>query len=326
MRVLTCDPAQLGRLTYSWDAGSLVATTHDTIRWRDRGVVRWVLGANDTPVVLDCGGVVVSDVFSLPDGRLIVGGFGTSPGPFASVVLVVDPGGAEPPWPLPESDRAFGICVSPTGDRLLIQRRSANGCPILASFRLPLRPSVEPEWTATANPPEGKRLNWLVGIHSEPTRQRLIIVEGTGSRWSIRPSSMRAHWRSSETGQPVGKPRLLPKESQVGTHFAANAVRLIGFDKAALLSFDLTDPKADPMKVTSRTRKHFTGLAVHPDGRRVFATCNDETVREYDAVTLHELRAYDWKVGKLRCIAVAPDGLTAAVGSDTGKVVVWDLA
>ena len=57
----------------------------------------------------------------------------------------------------------------------------------------------------------------------------------------------------------------------------------------------------------------------------MFATCNDETVREYDAITLQELRAYAWKVGKLRCVAVAPDGLTAAAGSDTGKVVVWDL-
>jgi len=106
---------------------------------------------------------------------------------------------------------------------------------------------------------------------------------------------------------------------------AVGGTRLLGCDSATIFSFDLSNPDHKPTRTTNPTRKHFTGLAVRPDGRRVFASNNDGTVREYDAVTLQELRAYDWKVGKLTCVAVAPDGMTAAVGSDTGKVVVWDL-
>ena len=33
----------------------------------------------------------------------------------------------------------------------------------------------------------------------------------------------------------------------------------------------------------------------------------------------------EWKIGKLRCVAVAPDGLRMAAGSDRGKVVIWDV-
>ncbi len=133
-----------------------------------------------------------------------------------------------------------------------------------------------------------------------------------------------ARWRSTETGKAQGKPIFTTEDISLGNQLAANGNRLVGYRNGAIFSRDISNPTARP--TTLRSRKHFTGLAVHPDGRRVFATCNDETVREYDAVTQQELQAYARKVGKLTCVAVAPDGLTAAAGSDTGKVVVWDLA
>ena len=34
---------------------------------------------------------------------------------------------------------------------------------------------------------------------------------------------------------------------------------------------------------------------------------------------------FTWDVGRLRSVAFSPDGTRAAVGSDTGKVVVWDV-
>jgi hypothetical protein len=37
-----------------------------------------------------------------------------------------------------------------------------------------------------------------------------------------------------------------------------------------------------------------------------------------------QLRSYDWRVGKVRAIAVAPNGLTAAAAND-GAVAVWDI-
>ncbi|HEY1192301.1 MAG TPA: WD40 repeat domain-containing protein [Gemmata sp.] len=72
-------------------------------------------------------------------------------------------------------------------------------------------------------------------------------------------------------------------------------------------------------------RRDLTGLAYTPDGKRLAAACNDETVRVYDAATLEEVKKYTWKSGRLRSVAFSPDGTLAAAGSDTGKVVVWDV-
>ena len=164
---------------------------------------------------------------------------------------------------------------------------------------------------------------WVAGFEFAPSGERLFSLEVTSFQRG--PGQIAGRWRSAETGKTLGKPIPITGDLTLDTRLAVNGGRLIGYSKAALTSLDLTDPTAKPVRIVNGTRKHFTGIAVHPDGRRVFATCNDETVREYDAVTLQELRAYAWKVGKLRCLAVAPDGLTAAAGSDTGKVVVWDL-
>ena len=71
--------------------------------------------------------------------------------------------------------------------------------------------------------------------------------------------------------------------------------------------------------------KHITGLCFTPDGSKLVTVGNDTRVRVFDAHTWKETTGYEWKVGKLRCVAVAPDGLRMAAGSGTGKVVVWDV-
>ena len=51
----------------------------------------------------------------------------------------------------------------------------------------------------------------------------------------------------------------------------------------------------------------------------------DQTVRFYDPVLGHQLAAFDWQLQKIRCLAIAPDGMTAAAGGDSPEVVVWDV-
>lgn len=72
-------------------------------------------------------------------------------------------------------------------------------------------------------------------------------------------------------------------------------------------------------------RKHFQGVAFTPDGGRVVTVSNDETVRLWAAPTWAEVEGFSWKIGKLRCVAVSPDGMRMAAGGDRGKVVVWDV-
>lgn len=80
-------------------------------------------------------------------------------------------------------------------------------------------------------------------------------------------------------------------------------------------------------RVTIRNdnRKEFTGLAFHPSGKYLATTSNDETVKLYDTSTWEVARTFTWNIGKMRSIAFSPDGTLAAAGSDTGKVVVWDV-
>ena len=51
----------------------------------------------------------------------------------------------------------------------------------------------------------------------------------------------------------------------------------------------------------------------------------DETVRLWDMRCECEIRSFNWNIGKVRCVAFAPDGMTCAAGGSTGQVVVWDV-
>jgi WD40 repeat protein len=72
-------------------------------------------------------------------------------------------------------------------------------------------------------------------------------------------------------------------------------------------------------------RRNLTGLAYHPSGKRLAAACNDETVRVFDTTTWEEVSKFIWKSGRLRSVTYSADGTLAAAGSDTGKVIVWDV-
>lgn len=77
-----------------------------------------------------------------------------------------------------------------------------------------------------------------------------------------------------------------------------------------------------PMEV--KTADEPSAVAADAHGRFLL-TASGSSVSVWDAKTWTVAKTYDWKAGPITCLAVAPDGLTAAAGTATGKVVVWDL-
>jgi WD40 repeat protein len=70
--------------------------------------------------------------------------------------------------------------------------------------------------------------------------------------------------------------------------------------------------------------KPINGMTMHPNEAKVLTASADGTARLW-ALPDAELKCWDWKTGPLSAAAIAPDGLTAAVGSAKGEVVLWDL-
>ncbi len=85
-------------------------------------------------------------------------------------------------------------------------------------------------------------------------------------------------------------------------------------------------PNWDEMREVKLSGRHIlTGLAYHPSGQRLAVACNDETVRVFDTTTWEDVSKFTWKSGRLRSVTYSADGTLAAAGSDTGKVIVWDV-
>jgi WD40 repeat protein len=70
--------------------------------------------------------------------------------------------------------------------------------------------------------------------------------------------------------------------------------------------------------------KHCTGWAGDAAGR-VLVTAGQANVRFWDTATWQERAAYDWKIGPVTAVALSQDGMVAAAGSKSGKIVLWDV-
>jgi len=66
-------------------------------------------------------------------------------------------------------------------------------------------------------------------------------------------------------------------------------------------------------------------LAISPDNRRILTGSWDKTVKCWEADSGREVSSYDWRIGRVNCVAFAPDGLRAAAAGDEGKIIVWDV-
>lgn len=98
---------------------------------------------------------------------------------------------------------------------------------------------------------------------------------------------------------------------------------LVGRVGGGLTCWSLAQPDEKPRKATNPSRKHFQSMTAHPSGVALTVD-NDRLVRVWSVPDLNPYRAIEWSIGKLYAVAVSPDGSRAAVGSHTGRVLVWD--
>ena len=105
--------------------------------------------------------------------------------------------------------------------------------------------------------------------------------------------------------------------------FAPDGSTLVGCAGPRLRVWDLANDRE--LALHKRGTKHFQGLAFTTDGRHLLTVSNDETVRVWDARSWVERTTINWTIGALINLAISPDGVRAAAGSDSGKVVIWDL-
>ena len=105
--------------------------------------------------------------------------------------------------------------------------------------------------------------------------------------------------------------------------FANGGTHLIARTLVSLACWNLGEPGSAPRKGVNPGRKRFVAMAAHPAGP-LLTVANDRVVRVWDVPALTAGRSFTWNIGKLNAVTVSPDGTRAAVGSDTGTVLVWD--
>jgi WD40 repeat protein len=137
---------------------------------------------------------------------------------------------------------------------------------------------------------------WLFGARS-----------GGLDRWDVETLSRRT-WRR--------------RDGRIGAlRFSPDGAVLAAGTAGAVVLLDVRDLEAPAVEGRLLPA---VDLAFHPEGRLLTAG-GDGVVRVWDPASGRELVALDWSAGPLHSLAVAPGGMTAAVGGENGQIVVWDV-
>lgn len=306
---------------------------------------------------LNAGGRVQMLRF-LPDGRRVLAGVSdveqsrvTADVPVRFVVLPLA-GGEPVTLDLPDlplkawwylAHYGPAVSVHPSGDRVWIAwenrlycRSTADGRPLPTPDRMPgVQAVVSADGgvlvsyglvegrrhlvAATTNPPDRELWRRSVG---ENFRQLAGLLPGTNAVVTI-DDRVRVRYFSDDaeiaSARFPGNRTDRPTNSPDGRYLAANS-------HSSLYLFDLTDLGKPRQIKSSRTTGDFRGSAFHPDGRRLAVIHGGPTLLKlYDLETLEQTGKYKWKVGRLTEVAFSPDGQLGAVGTEDGRVLVWDV-
>jgi WD40 repeat protein len=117
--------------------------------------------------------------------------------------------------------------------------------------------------------------------------------------------------------------RLPHTDSVSNIVFAPDGQSLASTAGRSIWQWDVVERK--PIRRFPAFGKFASAPAFHPGGELLGAGSRDGQVRLWKVIDGTEVGRFDWGVGAINGLAFSPDGLTAAVAGQRGKVVVWDL-
>jgi WD40 repeat protein len=107
------------------------------------------------------------------------------------------------------------------------------------------------------------------------------------------------------------------------TFLLPNERHLVVFATPEVIVEDIVEKREVLRRNCGRKRIHLVALA--PAGDKVIVTPMSKEVQVWTPPDWPEPQIYSWPIGKVNCLAVAPDGQRAAAGGSSGQVIIWDL-
>ena len=298
MIVLKTTKDDLDRVAFAADGRGLVAAGKSGVLW-------WPTLAESTKP-RSFGQGKATTVGITPDGGWVV-----AAGPRIGVRAFATADGAEKV--IQRVGVAYWASVSPTDPLLVtchINGRTLNG------WKLTAGSSPVTVWTVEAGPlaadgtftPDGSAfVHFSIDTKRQPEPERKLV------------------YRQPDTGAELRKTRTVPAHPWDRLIVASHKDLIATFVLGELSVREVKSNAPEVFRVAGEKGKHITAAAFHPSDRYLATTSNDETVKLYDTANWSLARTFTWNIGRLRSIAFSPDGLLAAAGSDTGKIVVWDV-
>jgi WD40 repeat protein len=165
------------------------------------------------------------------------------------------------------------------------------------------------------------------GLAVSADGSRLAIARHSLPRWSMHPRKDEAH-TDTLLIYDLSANKVITQVTWAGQHprrvaFSPDGQLIAVTDGSMLQVWNLESKQR--VVALQAGKQHLTGLAFDPDGRYIATVSNDHLTRLWEVGTWGEPKTFEWKVGKLREVAFAPDGATAAVASDKGQIVLFDV-